>query len=83
MTVAPSVMLAWVINWVILLIPVPVAGFLVGRDAWRKGETRLGTAVWVMVSIFTFPIGVGLYLALGKRSKKTGSRVQEKKDDRS
>ncbi len=60
-----KVMLAHVLNWLIIIVIVTVA-LLVGRDARKKGRSWTGTIVWVLVSIFLFPIGVGLYFFLGR-----------------
>ncbi len=60
----PKVLLCYILNWFFLSVIVAVA-FLVGRDARRRGLSWRATILWVLVSIFLFP--VGLYLLIGRR----------------
>lgn len=62
----PKVFLFYILNWFLFSVIVAVA-FLVGRDARTRGLYWPATTLWVLVSIFTFPIGVGLYLLIGRR----------------
>ncbi len=62
----PSVFLARTINWIILAVIVFLAVYFVGRDARRKTKSWPETVSWVLVSIFTFPIGFGLYFLLNR-----------------
>ncbi len=64
------VLLSQVINWIILSALL-VAAFLVGRDARKKGTPWVETITWSALTLFAFPVGIGLYLLLGRGKLKT------------
>lgn len=64
--------LAQAVNYVILAAIVAVSVWFVGRDARRRGLPWPATAGWTAISIFTFPIGFGLYFLLRLRTSKKG-----------
>ena len=53
---------------VVLLAALAVAAILVGRDARKKGLSWLESIGWGAVTLFIFPIGLGLYLLLRRRN---------------
>ncbi len=57
----PAVLLAAVVNSLLAAVGVG-AITLVGRDARRRGLSWAGTLGWVLVALFLFPLGLGLYL---------------------
>jgi hypothetical protein len=63
------------VNWLILAINVVVA-FLVGWDARRRRLSWLYTIMWVAISFFLFPIGIGLYFWLGRPRSKRAKRLE-------
>jgi drug/metabolite transporter (DMT)-like permease len=68
MKVAPIVFLTQTTNWIILAVIVFLAVYFVGRDARRKTKSWPETVAWVLASIFTFPLGFGLYFLLNRRT---------------
>ncbi len=64
--------LAQAVNYAILAGIVAVSVWFVGRDARRRGLPWLETVGWTAISIFTFPIGFGLYFLLRPRTSKRG-----------
>ena len=65
MMIDSKVMLAYVLNWLIIVVVLTVA-LLIGRDARKRRLSWTNTMVWVLASVFLFPIGVGLYFFLGR-----------------
>lgn len=63
-----GVKLVYIMNWLVLSAIV-IAGLYVCRDARRRGRSWPEAIAWMTVSIFTFPIGTGLYLLLRRRQK--------------
>jgi hypothetical protein len=63
-----GVKLVYIMNWLILSAIV-IVGLYVCRDARRRGRSWLEAVAWMAVSIFTFPIGAGLYFLLKRRQK--------------
>jgi hypothetical protein len=57
----PGTLLAATINSVILAVIGALSLWFVGRDARTRGLSWLETIAWTVLSIFTFPIGFGLY----------------------
>lgn len=64
------VLLTQIVNWMILAALIVVA-FLIGRDARRRGNSWLAAIAWAALTLFAFPIGLGLYFLVGRRSQKT------------
>lgn len=62
------VLLSQIVSWVILAALI-VAAFLVGRDARRRGHTWLNTIGWAVLTLFIFPIGLGLYFLCRTRNR--------------
>lgn len=56
---------AWIINWLILAGVVVVACF-VGRDGRRRGLPLSRSIGWFLLTLFLFPIGIALYLLVGR-----------------
>ncbi|XUW99735.1 MAG: hypothetical protein TUN42_07525 [Dehalogenimonas sp.] len=64
----PASLIAWAINWLILVVLIAIA-VLVFIDA-RKLHMTPGTAlVWSIVSLFTFPIGLLVYVFFGRKMR--------------
>lgn len=63
------VLFAQIVNWIILAALI-VAAFLVGRDARRRRNSWLAAIAWAALTLFVFPIGLGLYFLTGRRSQK-------------
>ncbi len=58
---AMSNYLAQIINFVLLAVIIAFSLWFVGRDARKRGLPWLEVAGWTAISIFTFPLGFGLY----------------------
>ncbi len=67
--ISAPVLLAQIWNFLILAALV-VAAFLVGRDAREKGLSWLESITWGALTLFIFPIGLGLYLLLRRRNSQ-------------
>ncbi len=73
MPVDAGIRLAQVLNGVTLIIVLVVAvavPLLVMRDGRRRGLTWLQAAGWGLVSLALLPLGLGLYLLLGRRQRE-------------
>ena len=70
--------LAQLINFFLLAAVIALSLWFVGRDARTRGLPWLESAGWTAISIFTFPIGFGLYFLWRphseKESRKDGAR---------
>lgn len=55
-----GVNLAYLVNWFIMAAIVVVAAY-VGRDARKRSYSWPETMAWVAISVFIFPVGVGIY----------------------
>jgi len=62
-----SILTAQIINFLILAVIIAVSVYFVGRDTKRRELSWPETVAWVTISIFTFPIGFGLYYLLRRR----------------
>ena len=64
--------LAQVINFVLLATVIALSLWFVGRDARKRGLPWLEAAGWTAISIFTFPLGFGLYFLWRPTETKGG-----------
>ena len=53
--------LAQSVNFVLLAAIIAISTWFVGRDARKRGLPWLEVAGWTGISVFTFPLGFGLY----------------------
>ena len=67
-----ATLLAQTINFSILAAILALSLWFVGRDARKRGLSWLETIAWTAISIFTFPIGFGLYLLWRPRISRRG-----------
>ncbi len=71
-TLDPGVILSQLLNWAILaavlavVVTVPV---LVARDARRRGDTLAHALGWGLATLALLPLGLTLYLLLGRRAR--------------
>ncbi len=54
------------INWVVLLIPVPIVAILVCHHAHKTGRSRKACLLWTLGSILLFPLVPITYLITRK-----------------
>ncbi len=58
--------IAQAINWIILFVIVVGIATLVFKDAAKRGISTRYAVLWALASVFTFPIGLLLYVFIGK-----------------
>lgn len=58
---------AQIINWMILGFIITGIVFLVVWDARKRGYSRATVVMWVMVSLVLFPIGLLVFLLIGRK----------------
>ncbi len=68
-----ATLLTYALNGITLatLLIAMAAAALIGRDARRRGLSRTRALAWVLLSLILLPIGVGLYLLLGRPPQRT------------
>jgi hypothetical protein len=67
--------LVQVINFALLAANIGLSLWFVGRDARRRGLPWLEAAGWTAISIFTFPLGFGLYF-LWRPARTKGGQME-------
>ena len=70
-------LIAQIVNWLILVVPIVVIACLVGRDAKKRRLPLSRVTGWFLLTLLVFPIGIVLYLLVGRPE----SPKAESKDD--
>ncbi len=64
-----SILIAQIVNFAILGAIMALSCWI-GWDARRRGLSWMAVIGWATLTLFMFPIGLGLYLLLEKRNSK-------------